>query len=456
MTSADDSDGADLGLLSPVRAGTAVEAATGDRAFLQALLDAEAALTRAQARLGQAPAEAAATVTATARAERFDLRGLARRARAGGNPVIPLAADLTSAVPTEAAPYVHRGATSQDVLDTATMLVTARCLPVITADLHRTADLLGRLAAAHRLTPMAGRTLTQHAVPTTFGLKAAGWRGLVLDAADRLAAVRTPAQLGGAAGTLAAFDAPDGPALIAAYARELGLAEPELPWHTLRTPIADLAAALAFTTAALGKLAADVLVLSRTEIGELAEGRGGGSSALPHKANPVAATLIAAAARQAPPLAAVLIGALAAEDERPAGAWHAEWQPLRELLRLAGGAGAQAVRLCEGLRVFPDRMGDNLRLTRGLVAGERLVGELAALIGRGPARRLLERAARLATDEESDLAEVLAKEPALHGLISADRLHELTDPARYLGAAGALTDRALLRRPAPPVQENPS
>ncbi|MEU9040563.1 MULTISPECIES: 3-carboxy-cis,cis-muconate cycloisomerase [unclassified Kitasatospora] len=444
-------------MLSPARAGTAVEAATGDRAFLRALLDAEAALTRAQAGLGQAPAAAAEAVTAAAaHVEHFDPHSLALRARTGGNPVIPLVADLTAAVPAEAAPYVHRGATSQDVLDTATMLVAVRCLPVITADLHRTADALGRLAAEHRLTPMAGRTLTQHAVPTTFGLKAAGWRSLVLDSADRLAAVRLPAQLGGAAGTLAAFDAPDGTALIAGYARELGLTEPQLPWHTLRTPIADLAAALAFTTGALGKLAADVLVLSRTEIGELAEGRGGGSSAMPHKANPVAAALIASAARQAPALAAVLLGALVAEDERPAGAWHAEWQPLRELLRLTGGAADRAAELCGGLRVFADRMGDNLRLTRGLVVSERLTGELGAVIGRGPARHLLERAARRAAEEESNLADVLAKEAALDGLITADRLRELTDPAHYLGAAGPLVDRALLRRPAPPAQENPS
>ncbi|MFE7296662.1 3-carboxy-cis,cis-muconate cycloisomerase [Streptomyces sp. NPDC057579] len=454
--SPDDPDGADLGLLSPVRAGTAVEAATGDRAFLQAMLDAEAALTRAQAGLGQAPAQAAQAVTAAARAEGFDPRSLALRARAGGNPVIPLVADLTAAVPAEAAPYVHRGATSQDILDTATMLVAARCLPLITAALHDAAEALGRLATAHRLTPMAGRTLTQHAVPTTFGLKAAGWRSLVLDAADRIAAVRLPAQLGGAAGTLAAFDAPDGPALMARYAHELGLAEPELPWHTLRTPIADLAAALAFTAGALGKLAADVLVLSRTEIGELTEGRGGGSSAMPHKANPVAATLIAAAARQAPASAAVLLGALAAEDERPAGAWHAEWQPLRELLRLAGAASARTAELSADLRVFAVRMHDNLRLTRGLVASEHLVGELTALLGRGPARELLKRAVLRAAEEESNLAEVLAQEPALHGLITAGRLHELTDPTRYLGAAGALVDRALQRRPVPPAQENPS
>lgn len=255
--------------------------------------------------------------------------------------MIPLVADLTAAVPADAAPYVHRGATSQDIVDTAAMLVAARTLPLILDDLDRTAAALAGLAAEHRDTPMPGRTLTQHAVPTTFGLKAAGWRSLVLDAADRLAALRPPAQLGGAAGTLAAFEAPpgspgSGPALMTEYARVLGLAAAGLPWHTLRTPVADLGSALAFTVTALGKPAADVLLLSRTETGELAEGTGGGSSAMPHKSNPVRATLIAVAARQAPAPAAVLLGSVVAEDERPAGAWHAEWPALRQLLRLAG------------------------------------------------------------------------------------------------------------------------
>lgn len=238
-------------------------------------------------------------------------------------------------------------------MDTATMLVAARTLDLILADLGRTESALAAVAAAHRDTAMPGRTLTQHAVPTTFGLKAAGWRSLILDARDRLTAVRAdlPAQLGGAAGTLAAFTVfrttgaqaaadsatqVDPHALVAAYARELGLREPELPWHTLRTPIADLAGALAFAAGALGKVAVDVLTLARTEIAEVAEGSGGGSSAMPHKANPVRSTLIAAAARRAPQLAATLYGALTAEDERPAGAWHAEWEPLRDLLRLVG------------------------------------------------------------------------------------------------------------------------
>nr|WP_275558407.1 3-carboxy-cis,cis-muconate cycloisomerase [Streptomyces sp. 5-6(2022)] len=395
------------------------------------MLDAEAALARVVA-----PAGAAEAVAGAARVELYDVRDLAVRARAGGNPVIPLVADLTAAVARtdgEAASYVHRGATSQDIVDTAMMLVAARALPLIVADLERTAAELARLAAAHRDTPMPGRTLTQHAVPTTFGLKAAGWRALVLDARDRLAALRPPAQLGGAAGTLAAFDG--GVPLLGRFAEETGLAEPDLPWHTLRTPVADLGTALAFAVGALGKVAADVLVLSRTEIGEVAEGAGGGSSAMPHKSNPVRATLMAAAARQAPGHAATLLGSLAAEDERPGGAWHAEWPPLRELLRLAGGAARDAAELASGLRVFPERMAANLGLTEGLIVSERLIAALAPRVGRARAKELLAEAAR----EGVGLAE------ALSGVLALDRLRELTDPTTYVGAAPALTARALAR-----------
>ncbi|TXD00240.1 3-carboxy-cis,cis-muconate cycloisomerase [Streptomyces sp. ISID311] len=457
---------ADVGLLVPSSAGSAAAHATGDTAYLRAMLDAEAALTRAQAALGLAPEAAAAAVTAAAAdTHRHDPRDLALRARAAGNPVVPLVADLTAAVADRdpnAAQYVHRGATSQDILDTAMMLVCARALDTVLADLRRTADALRRTAAAHRDTPMAGRTLTQHAVPVTFGLKAAGWRALVLDAHDRLAAVRAalPAQLGGAAGTLAAFGAyaeadggtPEplasdlGPCLLAAYAAETGLAEPALPWHTLRTPVADLAGALAFTAGALGKLAADVLTLSRTEIGELAEGSGGGSSAMPHKANPVRATLIAAAARQAPALAAVLYGALAAEDERPAGAWHAEWQPLRHALRLVGGAARDAAELTAALRVRPQRMRRNLDATGGLITTERLVAALTALTGRGEARRTLDAAARRAVADGVGLYEALhAEAPALAAQLSEARLRQLLDPTDYLGSACPLVDRALAR-----------
>ncbi|MEV2256395.1 lyase family protein [Streptomyces sp. NPDC050147] len=474
-------EGTDVGLLAPGRAGSHAEAATGDSAFLQAMLDAEAALTRAQAEVGLAPARAAVAVTAAADADRFDVRDLALRARSGGNPVIPLVADLTAAVPEEAAPYVHRGATSQDIMDTAMMLVARRTLDLLLADLTRTEAALARLASEHRDTVMPGRTLTQHAVPTTFGLKAAGWRSMILDARDRVRQVRDtlPAQLGGAAGTLAAFGAfgaygtgggpagagasgvaPEGspadvppedasPArgglgvgLVVVYARELQLAEPDLPWHTLRTPVADLASALAFAAGALGKAAADILTLGRTELAEVSEGAGGGSSAMPHKANPVGSTLVAAAARRAPALAATLHASMAAEDERPAGAWHAEWETLRDLLRTVGGASHHAAELAENLRVHPEVMREHLGLTHGLIVSERLTAELTPLLGRARAKELLTSAARRTRDEGRPLAEILSEEPDLSGV----DLTDLTDPARYTGSAGALTDRALERR----------
>ncbi|MFC8245871.1 3-carboxy-cis,cis-muconate cycloisomerase [Streptomyces chartreusis] len=436
MTSA---DGDDTGLLAPGWAGSPAATATGDTAWLQALLDAEAALTRAQAALDLAPAGAARAVTRAADAGRFDVRSLAERARAGGNPVIPLVGDLTKAVGEEYGEeygsYVHRGATSQDIMDTASMLVAARTLDLVLGDLDRTAAALARPASEHRDTAMPGRTLTQHAVPTTFGLKAAGWRALVLDARDRVRTVRDslPAQLGGAAGTLAAFaayGASDPTALPAAYARELGLRAPALPWHTLRTPVADLAGCLAFTAGALGKVAVDVLTLSRTEIAEVAEGSGGGSSAMPHKSNPVRSTLIASAARRAPQLAATLYGSLAAEDERPAGAWHAEWEPLRDLLRLVGGAARDAVELAEGLRVRADVMRAHLDLTHGLIVSERLSAELAPRLGRARAKELL---TRLAAEGRP-----LAEAPELADVD--------LDPTHYTGSAGALADRALERR----------
>ncbi|MEU2064830.1 3-carboxy-cis,cis-muconate cycloisomerase [Streptomyces sp. NPDC013455] len=438
---------AGTGLLGPEWGPSGAASETGDHAYLRALLDAEAGLTRAQAALGLAPAEAAAAVTAAAVPDGFDIRSLAARTPAGGNPVIPLVADLTAAVGEEYGPYVHRGATSQDIMDTATMLVAVRALGPVLADLGRTERALAGLAAEHRDTVMPGRTLTQHAVPVTFGLKAAGWRSLVLDARDRVTRVRDalPAQLGGAAGTLAAFEVygvRDADALTRAYATEVGLAAPVLPWHTLRTPIADLAGCLALAAGALGKLAVDVLTLSRTEIGEVSEGSGGGSSAMPHKANPVRATLLAAAARRAPQLAATLYGCLAAEDERPAGAWHAEWEPLRELLRLTGGAAAHAAGLAGELRVHPAAMRRNLGATRGLIVSERLSAALAPVLGRARAKELLTALARRAHDEDRPLRELLAAVPELTGL----DLDDLLDPARYTGFAGALTDRALERR----------
>lgn len=453
-----------------MRAGTPVEAAVGDRAWLQAMLDAEAALARAQAALGTLPKAAADLVTATARAERFDLRALALASRETANPVVGLVAALTRAVAgtdPAAAEYVHRGSTSQDILDTGAMLVAARALRLIRADLARTARALAALAAEHRDTPMAGRTLALQAVPTTFGLKAAGWRQLVLDADRRLADLLDhglPVSLGGAAGTLAGYleyarlDGADASSevadyperLVAAYAEETGLARPALPWHALRTPLADLAAALALTTGALGKIAVDVQSLTRTEVGEVTEptaaGRGG-SSAMPHKRNPVLATLIRSAALQVPAMAGALTQCLLSEDERSGGAWHAEWLLLRECLRLAGGAAYTAAELAEGLRVHPERMRANLGLTGSQVVSERIAAVLAPRLGKAAAKDLLSDASDTARRSGRPLAEVLAAAPQLTGLLGPGELAGLCDPTGYTGAAGTLVDGALLDDP---------
>jgi 3-carboxy-cis,cis-muconate cycloisomerase len=458
----------DCGLLSPVRAGSPVETATGDGAWLQAMLDAEAALARAQARLGAVPASAAAAITDAADAGRLNPRALALAARETANPVVGLVREFTAVVAAfdpVAAEYVHRGSTSQDILDTGTMLVAARALRIMIRDLRTTADALARLAEEHRDTPMAGRTLALHAVPTTFGLKAAGWRSLVLDAADRLGRILEsglPVALGGAAGTLAGYleyARLDGAAaaadpggyldlLVAAFAEETGLARPVLPWHALRTPVADLGATLALTAAALGKMAVDVQVMARTEVAEAAEpapaGRGA-SSAMPHKRNPVLATLIRSAALQVPVLAAGLTQCLTTEDERSAGAWHAEWTLLREALRLTGGAAHTAVELSRGLTVHAGRMRANLALTGGQIVSERIAAVLAPRLGKARAGQLLTRASAGAAQEGVPLGEVLAGLPELAGVLDDRELTGLLDPAHYTGAAGPLVDRALKR-----------
>lgn len=439
----------DVGLLSPVRAGTPAEEATGDLAWLQAMLDAEAALARAQARLGTLPVAAAEAISAV-RASQLDLQAIAVGARETANPVVGVVRALTRAVPAEAADYVHRGSTSQDVFDTGAMLVCTRVLRILRADLVTTAASLAELAAAHRDTPMVGRTLALHAVPTTFGLKVAGWRQLVLDAVARVDRLVLPVSLGGAAGTLAGYleyakvDGVTDPSyvdsLVAAFAAETGLAVPTLPWHTLRTPMADLAGVLAFTAGALGKMAVDVQSLARTEVGEVAEpgpaGRGG-SSAMPHKRNPVLATMIRAAAMQVPVLAAGLTQCLLAEDERSAGAWHAEWQLLRECLRLTGGAAHTAVELAAGLTVRPDRMRANLYLTGGQVVTERIAAVLTPRLGKAAAKQLLTDVSATAARTGQSLPELLTEH------LSAEEIADLCDPTAYTGAAERLVDRAL-------------
>ncbi|MFI1253617.1 adenylosuccinate lyase family protein [Streptomyces netropsis] len=456
--------GGDTGLLAPVWAGTGLESALSDEAWVAAMLEAEVALARSQAALGVIPADAVGPITEGAGSVRMDVAELARQSRGAANPVVVLVQRLTEAVAAvdpAAAEYVHLGSTSQDILDSAAMLLSARVLARVEDDLARTAVALASLAREFRDVPMAGRTLAQHAVPTTFGLKAAGWLGSVLDASERVrrTAESLPAQLGGAAGTLAAYEEyarttdaagpGHGLALAARFAGELGLREPRAPWHSLRMPLCDIGWALSAVTGTLGKFALDVQNLSRTEVAEAAEPSAAGrgvSSAMPQKRNPVLATLIVSAARQLPAHALVLAQSMLAEDERAPGAWHAEWQPLREALRLAGGAAHTAAELAEGLEVFPRQMRRNLELTGGSIVSERLNVVLAPLLGKAEAKRVLAALSREAAADGRPFDEVLAKDPELTGkLPDGLTARDLLAPERYLGAAEEIVDRVVRR-----------
>jgi 3-carboxy-cis,cis-muconate cycloisomerase len=459
----------DTGLLSPVRAGQEITVLVDDDAWIEAMLDVEIALARAQARLGIVPDSAARAIATVARRHRFDAAGLAVAARGAANPVVALVDELTRAVAETdpaSANFVHRGSTSQDIFDTAAMLVATRALAAILGHLERIAAALARLAATHRTTPIAGRTLGMHAVPTTFGAKAAGLLNAVLDARDRIAPLAQgslPIQLGGAAGTLAAYlecwrtstgadpSADAGQlcvALAAELATELSLTATPVPWHTNRTPIADIAAALAVTSGTLGKLAVDIIDMSRTEIGELhepaADGRGV-SSAMPQKRNPTLSTLIRSAALQVPALVATLHLSMLAEHERPAGAWHAEWQPLRECLLLVGGAAAAAAELADGVVVDADRMRANLALTNGQIVSERLSAVLAPLLGKAAAKKKLQAAAFEAERTHRPLAELLAEDPDIRNHLDHNLIDDLLAPDNYLGAAPVIVDFVLDR-----------
>jgi 3-carboxy-cis,cis-muconate cycloisomerase len=430
-------------------------AATDGDAWLRAMLDTEAALARALERAGLAPAGAGATVTAAASGT-FDADGIGRQAASSGNPVPGLVAALRKAVPREAADTVHRGATSQDIIDTAAMLLARSALAALAADLAAAANGCARLAAAHRDTVMAGRTLLQQAVPVTFGLVAAGWLTSLDEAGETVATVRgerLAVQFGGAAGTLASLGA-DGPAVVRLLAAELGLAVPVLPWHTDRSRILAVATACAGASAALAKIARDVTLLAQSEVGEVREGGGpggerrGGSSAMPHKQNPVAAIAILGCTRRVPGLVATLIAAAEQELQRAAGAWHAEWEPFADLLRVTGSAASWGADLTAGLAVDPARMRANLEASHGLPLAERVAGLLTPALGRSAAHDLVARASAHAVAGGGTLRDALLGEPGLArevdgaGITSA-QIDAALDPAGYLGAAAAFTDAAL-------------
>jgi len=463
------------GLFGGVFARGGVEA--GDTAWLQAMLDAEAGLARALERAGLAPAGAGEAVTAAARTNNFNPNELGRLAALTGNPVPGLARALARQVPQTAVSAVHRGATSQDIVDTAAMLLAKRAIDVIQADLARAAGALAGLAAAHRTSIMIGRTLLQQAVPVTFGLVAAGWLTSVDEARAGLDAVgpRLAVQYGGAAGTLASLGEA-GQRVAALLAEELGLAVPVLPWHTDRLRIIDLGTALARVAAALGKIARDVTLLAQSEVGEVSEGgsapearpadqnradqnradqqapaaspRRGGSSAMPHKRNPVASIAILGCTRQVPGLLATLAMASEQELQRAAGAWHAEWEPLTALLRLTGSASSWAAELLPGLIVDTSRMAANLAATKGLPLAEHVSSLLAGVLGPVQAHDLVAEAGARAVSAGLPLQDVLLAVPKLEERLSAagitpEQIEAALEPSGYLGATDAFITAAL-------------
>jgi 3-carboxy-cis,cis-muconate cycloisomerase len=343
-----------------------VARAVGDGAWLQAMLDVEAALSRALARAHLVTPDAADAVTSAARADAVDLSGLGAASAATGNPVVALVTALTALVPKDAAGAIHRGATSQDVIDTAMMLLCKRATRALSEDLSAAADACAGLAQGHRRSVMIGRTLLQDALPITFGLKAAGWLTGLDEAQARLDEVvrtRLSVQLGGATGTLASLD-DRGVEVAGLLAEELGLTSPVMPWHTLRLRVLEFACALSGAAVVLGKIARDVTLLAQSEVREVSEreapGRGA-SSTMPHKRNPIGAIAVLGCTRRVPGLLGTLFAAGEQEHERAAGAWHSEWETLTDLIRLTGSAASWTREVLDGLQVNADRMRSNLQ-----------------------------------------------------------------------------------------------
>lgn len=460
----------DVGLLSPVSASPLVTALTGDRAVLAAILAVEAGWAAVLEKAGLAPAGAAAVVASAAEAGRYDAADIALRAQGGGNPVIPLLTDLRKRVSAldagrvGALTAVHTTLTSQDVLDTALMLLARNTVEAVLADLKCTTAALASLAEKHADTLGVGRSLTQHSLPFTFGLRAAQWFHGLAAAGRQLGNVQFPVQFGGAAGTLAAgtvltegsatspFDLAD------SLARQLGLAAAPAPWHTNRLAVTSLGHALASALDAAGKIATDVLFLSRPEVAELAEPRAAGrgvSSAMPQKQNPVLSVLIRSAALQAPQLVAQLhLAAANFNDERPDAAWHTEWPALRQLLRLALGAAGHLRELAEGMQVFPDAMRRNLDLAGPLLLAEGVGAAVAPLLaekdgrsGKEQLQAVVDRALQAPGAEQGASYRRLLREAIPPGVLTDLRLDELLDPAGYLGQAAEISRRILAAYP---------
>ena len=418
-----------------------------DSSVLSALLAFESALARAQARLGLIPTSAADSIAQAAAPASFDAASIAAAARRAATPAIPLVNALTERVreiDEPASRYVHYGATSQDAVDTAIVLLLKRAEPILTQDHARLEAALRHLSETHAATVMLARTVLQPAPPITFGYKAASWYGLVHRSWRAVAASFAEAlqlQFGGAAGTLASYG-DQGPALATELAAELGLPPAPPPWHTSRDRLAALVAALGIYTAALGKIARDVSLLMQHEVAEVAES-GGGSSAMPHKRNPSGCAITLAAAARMPGLVATFLSEMIQEHERAAGPWQAEWETLSSCVQTAGSALSALADAISTLTVFPERMRENLASTLGAVYTEKLAVALAPKIGRAESQRLLAEAVQQAIETTRPLREIVAAHPILSTLLTRAQIDSLDLPEDYLGATELFRRRLL-------------
>jgi 3-carboxy-cis,cis-muconate cycloisomerase len=428
-----------------------MRAVCDDAAYLQHMLDFEAALARAGAAVGVIPASATGPIANACKAEAFEIPALAEAAMRSGNLAIPLVKALTSAVAKadpDAARYVHWGATSQDVIDTAAMLTLRAAIDALLADLDRAIAGFAGLARQHRDTAMVARTWLQHALPMPFGLKLAEYAAALHRSRARLKRLRAEGlalQFGGAAGTLAALG-DNGLTVAEKLAAELKLPLPDAPWHTHRDRIAEAASAFAILAGSCGKIARDVSLMMQTDVAEVFEPSGegrGGSSTMPHKRNPVSAATALAAASMAPNLAATIFAAQVQDHERSAGPWHAEWPTLPTLQLVTSGALAAIAGLAEGLEVNAARMRVNLDATHGLIMAEAVTFALAETIGKSDAHHLVEAAARKAVAGKQHLRDVLASDPKVTAHLNADKLAKLFEPMAYQGVSQELIDRLL-------------
>lgn len=420
-----------------------------DAERLGAMLKVEAALAKAEAQCGVIPGDAAKEIAANCRAELFDMAALGEAAALSGNPVIPLIRALAELCG-EAGRYVHWGATTQDIADSALVLQIRALLIRLEADSKSLVKALAELAERHRDTVMPARTFLQQALPTTFGCKAAAWLSPMLRHLERLDEIRPRLlvlQFGGAAGTLASLG-DDGLKVGQALARELELELPDMPWHAGRDRFAELAGLAAMMAASCAKIAGDVVLMMQSEVGEAFEAAGenkGGSSTMPHKRNPVACTVIRAQAGQVQALLPVMLKAIEGEHERATGPWHGEWLALPQMLVLAGSALARTGELISGLEVDAKRMRSNVEAGQGLLMAEAAMMRLAALLGRQQAHGLLEKMSRQAVSEGRHLKQVLADNGDVAALLGDRELEDLFDPAGYTGQAGAFVDRVTAR-----------